>query len=125
MNPRLDRLQAYPFERLRALVAGVSHPSLPPIRLSIGEPQHATPDLVRATLIAHLSGLSSYPATAGLDLLREAMAGWFTRRFALPHLDPATQVLPVTGTREARSPSPTPSSIRRDRRRWSSARIPS
>src|SRR3954469_17421728 len=101
MNPRLDRLQPYPFERLRALLAGVSHPSLSPIRLSIGEPQHATPDLVRATLIAHLSGLSSYPATAGLDLLREAMAGWFTRRFALPHLDPATQVLPVTGTREA------------------------
>jgi len=101
MNPLLDRLQPYPFERLRTLLAGVAPPSLRPIRLSIGEPQHATPDLVRTALIDHLPGLSAYPATAGLDALREAMAGWFTRRFALPHLDPATQVLPVSGTREA------------------------
>ena len=101
MNPRLDRLQAYPFERLRALCARVTPPPIRPIRLSIGEPQHATPDLVRSVLIEHLAGLSAYPATAGLDGLREAMAGWFTRRFKLPPLDPATQVLPVNGTREA------------------------
>ncbi len=101
MNPRLTRLQPYPFERLRALLAGVPLPSQSPIRLSIGEPQHATPDLVRQALVAHLAGLSAYPATAGLDVLREAMAGWLRTRFALPHLDPATQVLPVNGTREA------------------------
>src|SRR5690349_19511460 len=101
MNPRLDRLHPYPFERLRALLAGVSAPSLSPIRLSIGEPQHATPELVRTALVEHLSGLSAYPATAGLDGVREAMAGWLTRRFHLPRLDPATQVLPVSGTREA------------------------
>jgi len=101
MNPRLDRLQPYPFERLRALLAGVPTPSRHPIRLSIGEPQHATPALVRTALIEHVSGLSTYPATAGLEALREAMAGWFTRRFNLRHLDAATQVLPVSGTREA------------------------
>jgi N-succinyldiaminopimelate aminotransferase len=44
-------------------------PSLPPIRLSIGEPQHPTPDLVRRALVAHLDGLATYPATAGLDAL--------------------------------------------------------
>jgi N-succinyldiaminopimelate aminotransferase len=101
MNPRLDRLQPYPFERLRTLLGDVKPPSRPPIRLSIGEPQHATPDVIRATLIEHLAGLSNYPATAGLDALRDAMAAWFTRRFDLPHLDAATQVLPVNGTREA------------------------
>jgi N-succinyldiaminopimelate aminotransferase len=101
MNLRLDRLQPYPFERLRALLSGVPTPSAAPIRLSIGEPQHATPDLVRAGLIDHLEGLSTYPATAGLDSLRDAMAAWFVRRFTLPRLDPATQVLPVSGTREA------------------------
>ncbi len=101
MNPRLDRLQPYPFERLRALLAGVPAPAQRPIRLSIGEPQHATPELIRNALIDHLSGLSTYPATAGLDALREAMAVWLTRRFNLPHLDAATQVLPVSGTREA------------------------
>jgi N-succinyldiaminopimelate aminotransferase len=101
MNPRLGHLQPYPFERLRALLSGVPPPSSPPIRLSIGEPQHATPDLVRAKLIEQLGGLSTYPATAGVDALREAMAAWFVRRFGLPRLDPATQVLPVSGTREA------------------------
>ena len=101
MNPRLERLQPYPFERLRGLLTGLPTPSVRPIRLSIGEPQHATPDFLRSALVNHLEGLSTYPATAGLDPLRESMAAWFTRRFRLPHLDPATQILPVNGTREA------------------------
>jgi N-succinyldiaminopimelate aminotransferase len=101
MNPRLDLLQPYPFERLRALLRGVPVPSRPPIRLSIGEPQHATPELIRTALCANLGGLSTYPATAGLDLLREALAAWFVQRFGLSSLDAATQVLPVNGTREA------------------------
>jgi N-succinyldiaminopimelate aminotransferase len=101
MNPFLGRLQPYPFEKLRALYAGVAPPPLPPIRLSIGEPQHATPDLVRAALVGHLDGLAAYPATAGLDALRETMAAWFRTRYSLDALDPATQVLPVNGTREA------------------------
>src|SRR3954470_18549719 len=101
MNPRLDRLQPYPFERLRALLADVPIPSSRPIRLSIGEPQHATPDLIRTALIDHFAGLSSYPLTAGLDALRGAMASCCARRYDLPPLDAATQVLPVTGTREA------------------------
>jgi aspartate/methionine/tyrosine aminotransferase len=72
-----------------------------PIRLSIGEPQNATPELVKSAHTGNLAGLSAYPATAGLDAVREAMAAWFVRRFKVPHLDPATQVLPVSGTREA------------------------
>ena len=101
MNPRLARLQPYPFERLRALLAGVSAPAQPPIRLSIGEPQHPTPDLVRNALVTNLDSLSTYPATAGLDALRETMAAWFSRRYQLPALDPVRQVLPVNGSREA------------------------
>ena len=101
MNPLLARLQPYPFERLRALQAGVTPPPRSPIRLSIGEPQHATPALVRAALVDHLDGLATYPLTAGLDGLREAMAAWFKTRYSLPRLDAATQVLPVNGTREA------------------------
>jgi N-succinyldiaminopimelate aminotransferase len=101
VNPRLSDLQPYPFERLRALLHGISPPALSPIRLSIGEPQHPTPDFVRAALVSHLDGLSTYPATAGLDALREAMAAWFKRRYGLPRLDPITEVLPVNGSREA------------------------
>jgi N-succinyldiaminopimelate aminotransferase len=101
MNPLLSRLQPYPFERLRALMAGVTPPAASSIRLSIGEPQHPTPELVRAALVAHLDGLATYPATAGLGELREAMAVWFRQRYLLPRLDAAREVLPVNGTREA------------------------
>jgi N-succinyldiaminopimelate aminotransferase len=101
VNPLLARLQPYPFDRLRTLLAGVTPPPATPIRLSIGEPQHATPDLIRAALVDHLDGLSSYPLTAGSEPLRQALAGWFRRRYALPRFDAATNVLPVNGSREA------------------------
>jgi N-succinyldiaminopimelate aminotransferase len=69
--------------------------------MSIGEPQHATPDFIRQALVDRMDGLSVYPLTAGLDALREALAAWFMRRYALPRFDAATNVLPVNGTREA------------------------
>ena len=100
MNSRLSHLQSYPFEKLRVLLAGLT-PGGTPVRLSIGEPQHATPDLIRDSLIRHLDGLSVYPTTAGSDRLRESIAAWFIRRYDLKRLDPLTEVLPVNGTREA------------------------
>jgi N-succinyldiaminopimelate aminotransferase len=100
VNSRLSQLQPYPFEKLRALLAGLT-PADTPIRLSIGEPQHRTPDLIGRALTDHLDGLSVYPATAGLDWLREAIAAWFQRRYGLRRLDARAQVLPVNGTREA------------------------
>ena len=102
MNPRLTRLQTYPFDKLRVLLAGVTaNPALRPIDLSIGEPKHPTPALVKDALAGALDGLSLYPRAAGLPELREAIAGWAKRRYSLPALDPATQVLPVNGSREA------------------------
>jgi len=102
LNPRLGKLQVYPFERLRALLAGVAPgPALRPIDLSIGEPKHPTPAILKDALAASLDGLSAYPRTAGLPELREAIAGWAKRRYALEALDPETQVLPVNGSREA------------------------
>jgi N-succinyldiaminopimelate aminotransferase len=104
MNPDLSLLQPYPFERLAALFADTPAPAHPaPIALSIGEPRHATPGFITEEVITHLHGLSSYPVTRGSDALRAAIAGWLTRRFALPagSIDPASMVLPVNGTREA------------------------
>jgi N-succinyldiaminopimelate aminotransferase len=85
---------------LRALLAGLT-PKGTPVRLSIGEPQHATPALIRDALTRNLDGLSVYPTTAGSDRLRETIAAWFVRRYGLKRLDPLTEVLPVNGTREA------------------------
>ena len=102
MNPRLERLQPYPFERLRSLMQGVvANPALTPIALSVGEPRHATPAFIQEALAKHLSGLSHYPATLGSDSLRATLAAWLCRRFDLPGLDPTTEVLPTLGSREA------------------------
>jgi N-succinyldiaminopimelate aminotransferase len=102
MNPHLARLQPYPFEKLRALLAGVTpNAAFKPVDLSIGEPKHATPELVKRALVGSLDGLSSYPATAGMPALREAIAAWLQHRYALPALDPSAQAMPVNGSREA------------------------
>ena len=101
MNPRLDLLQPYPFQRLKTLFEGV-RPSTgySAINLSIGEPKHATPAFIREALCGALDGLSVYPATQGREDLRTAIAAWIARRFGV-ELDPASQVLPVNGSREA------------------------
>lgn len=102
MNPELDRLQAYPFQRLAALTEGVSPPPhLSAINLSIGEPKHQPPAFVAQELISHLHGLAHYPLTRGRQDLRQAIADWLVRRFRLAGIDADHQVLPVNGTREA------------------------
>jgi len=104
LNPDLNKLQPYPFERLRALFDGVAPPAgLDPIPLSIGEPRHPTPAFITEAVLSHLHGLSAYPLTRGSTDLRRAMAGWLERRNGLGAgaLDPERQVLPVNGTREA------------------------
>jgi N-succinyldiaminopimelate aminotransferase len=102
MNPRLGLLQPYPFERLRVLLSGVTPPAdLRPISLGMGEPQHPTPALIKDALAANLGSLSRYPLTLGLPELRASMAEWIARRHGLAKLDPATQVIPINGSREA------------------------
>src|SRR5512138_3170347 len=104
MNPRLDLLRPYPFERLRTLFAGAKPPAdLRHIPLSIGEPKHAPPAFVGEALTAALGTLGTYPMVLGLSVLREACARWLERRFRLPAdaVNHETMVLPVNGTREA------------------------
>ncbi|HET9045907.1 MAG TPA: aminotransferase class I/II-fold pyridoxal phosphate-dependent enzyme, partial [Casimicrobiaceae bacterium] len=103
MNPRLQTLQPYPFERLRALMSGVAPPKdKRAINLSIGEPRHPTPKLVLDALAqGATTGLANYPMTAGVPALREAIAAWLARRYGLPALDATADVLPVLGSREA------------------------
>lgn len=104
MNPDLNHLHPYPFEKLAALKAAVSAPAaLNDIMLSIGEPKHEPPAFVLETLVKNLAKLSNYPTTKGLPELREAIANWASKRF---HLSAGTftadkHVLPVNGTREA------------------------
>ena len=104
MNPDLEKLHPYPFEKLAQLKAGLTPPAeLEHIALSIGEPRHAAPAFVAEILNASVNGLSSYPLTKGSIKLREAITSWLIQRFKLPQnsLNPEHHILPVNGTREA------------------------
>jgi N-succinyldiaminopimelate aminotransferase len=102
VNPLLSKLQPYPFEKLRQLFGGVTpNPDFSAISLGIGEPKHPTPTFIQQALADNLSGLATYPTTAGTDQLRQAICNWLERRYDLPALNPATEVLPVNGSREA------------------------
>ncbi len=103
MNPDLNHLHPYPFEKLAELKSGCIPPkALPHIALSIGEPKHPTPGFITNAVIEHLYGLSSYPSTIGSIELRQTIGQWLDNRFKLDgHIDFAAQILPVNGTREA------------------------
>src|SRR5215470_17996975 len=101
MNPLLASLQPYPFERLKQLFASVTpNAAYRHISLGIGEPRHATPQLVLDALAGATRELAVYPPTAGSPALHQACAGWVQRRYGVT-IDPASQILPVNGTREA------------------------
>lgn len=103
MNPNLDRLHPYPFEKLAKLKAGISTPEhLRPISLGIGEPKHPSPEFVKQVIADNLDKLANYPTTKGTDELRTTIAEWATRRFQLEagSLSAADNIVPVNGTRE-------------------------
>ena len=102
MNPDLNLLHPYPFERQRLLFGNTPpNPAYKPISLGLGEPRHPTPQFIKDALVAALGGLASYPGTLGIPALRAAMAGWLQRRYGLPAVNADTEVLPVNGSREA------------------------
>jgi N-succinyldiaminopimelate aminotransferase len=103
MNPDIDKLKPYPFERLARLKQGITPPaSLAHIPLSIGEPKHAPPEFILKALRENLEGLGAYPNAKGLPELHQAIAGWLSRRYGLRtgRIDPERHVVPVSGTRE-------------------------
>ncbi len=102
MNPDLQLLQPYPFQKLAKLFGEVTpNAAFKPISLHIGEPKHPTPQFIKDALLAGLDGLANYPTTAGSDALRTAIANWLASRYGIPAPDAKTQVLPVNGSREA------------------------
>ena len=101
MNPDLALLHPYPFEKLNALFADIQPANVPLIPLSIGEPKHAAPTFVQQAIEANFAHLSTYPNSKGLPELRQSIGNWLTNRFQLQSIDAETQILPVSGTREA------------------------
>ncbi len=102
MNPDLDLLQPYPFEKLRALLETTTPAPVSPVSLSIGEPKHSAPTLVLEALQQALASVENYPSTRGSEALRQAMAHWICNRFNIHDAEVVAQqhVIPVNGTRE-------------------------
>ena len=103
MNPDLQKLQAYPFEKLRRLIAQPYSGSLQPVSLAVGEPRHATPENILDAYSRNLAQLDRYPTTHGSEVMRQACADWLRARFELPAhvIHEHDHILPVNGTREA------------------------
>ena len=104
MDPNLNKLQPYPFEKLRELFSGgTQNHGLENINLSIGEPKSPTPEFIKQALANNLDYLANYPKTKGELSLRSAITNWLLNRFSLPKdsIDPEQHILPVNGTREA------------------------
>jgi N-succinyldiaminopimelate aminotransferase len=102
MNSNLNKLQPYPFQKLRKLFNGITpNPAYSSIDLHIGEPKHATPDFICQAIADNLDKIASYPTTHGLESLRNRIAVWLTQRYRLPAINPDTEVIPVNGSREA------------------------
>jgi N-succinyldiaminopimelate aminotransferase len=102
MNPNLEKLHPYPFQKLRDLFAGVTpNAGYKPVNLSIGEPKHPTPALIKSALSENLAGLANYPTTLGSAGLRGSISSWLARRYGIPPLDAEKQIVPVNGSREA------------------------
>ena len=100
MNPDLNLLHPYPFEKLAQLFSGHVPAAKPHIALSIGEPQHPAPAFIQQITRDNTDLLAKYPSTIGIAELRQSIAGWLQRRYAVK-VDADSQILPVNGTREA------------------------
>ena len=100
MNPGLNTLHPYPFEKLAQLTASAELPPLEQIALTIGEPKHQPPAHVLEALVASVEEVAKYPSIIGQAELRESIARWVASRFKTRAIDPAAEVLPVNGTRE-------------------------
>jgi succinyldiaminopimelate transaminase len=100
LNPVLTGLRTYPFVRLTEARRRLEAEGADVVDFGIGEPREETPPFIRRALADAIEPMSTYPLAEGLPELREAAAAWVGRRFGVT-LDPATEVVPTLGAKEA------------------------
>ena len=100
INPVLERGGAYPLLRLDERRRELLETGAEVFDFGTGDPREPTDKKIRNALIGGVPEVSRYPSSAGKRELREAFCGWMSRRHGVA-LDPDTDVLPATGSKEA------------------------
>ena len=100
LNPVFAELGDYPIAQIQMRARDRRDAGLPVIDFSIGDPREPTPTFIVEALRESVPPISQYPTSAGLLELRRAVAGYVLRRFGV-EVDPATQVIPTSGAKEA------------------------
>ena len=100
LNPILARQGAYPLLRLDERRKALEERGLKLFDFGTGDPREPTDQKIRQALMDGVPKSSRYPSTAGKRTLREAFCGWMERRHGVT-LDPDSEVLPATGSKEA------------------------
>jgi LL-diaminopimelate aminotransferase len=100
-SSRLQQIQPYPFAQLERKIEQKQAAGIDVISLGIGDPDRPTPESIveRMTAAVRDPGTHQYPSNRGRPAFREAVAGFYERRFGV-ELDPDTQVLPALGGKE-------------------------
>jgi len=99
-NPALAQLGGNRLAGLQELANRLRADGAPLYDFAIGDPDEPTPEVVRSALVDAVGPVSRYPTAAGQPALRTAVAGWFARRHGV-ELDPDTEVIPSSGSKEA------------------------
>ena len=100
ISPVLRSQGVYPFARLAQAANRIEAQGIEIIDCGAGDPRGEAEAFIREALVAALPSTSGYPLAQGLPELRRAIAGWCRRRFGA-ELDPATQIIPTLGSKEA------------------------
>ena len=100
VSPVLRETGTYPFVKLDEAKRRLRAEGVQLIDFGKGDPREPTDPRIREALVAGLTRISSYPLAEGLPELRQAVARWCKRRFGV-ELDPATELVPTYGSKEA------------------------
>lgn len=98
---RLSQLPPYLFAEIDRLKGEALRRGVDIIDLGVGDPDQPTPPHIVKKLQEACANPAyhRYPSYQGMTSMREAVAGWYERRFGVS-LDPATEVVSLIGSKE-------------------------
>ncbi len=98
---RVESLPPYLFAEIERKVSARRAAGADIISLGIGDPDLPTPPHIVAALVEAAADPSThhYPTNRGERVFRDAVAGYYDRRFGVA-LDPETEIVPLLGAKE-------------------------